>query len=99
MTKKTFIILVSAVALCLGFQSCGGKWPDDHKVRISWDGSSLRQLTEMYISNLGYTEKNLYYPRAKRLSDGAILLSYSNHHYGWDIYASRRIRPLLSEEQ
>ena len=89
MTKKVFIILISAVALCLGFQSCNERWPDDHKVRISWDGNSLRKLTDVYVSNMGYAENNLYYPRAKRLSDGAILLSYSNHHYGWDIYASR----------
>lgn len=64
-------------------------WKPDHMVRISWDKSSYGEVKDCYVANMNYIEHNFYYPRAKRLSDGAMLLSYSNHHYGFDIYASR----------
>ena len=67
------------------------QWPEDHQVRISWDRSTYSEITEADVPDLGYIERNLYYPRAKHLSDGAVLLSFSNHHYGFDIYAMRSI--------
>lgn len=64
-------------------------WPQDNKVRISWDGSSFSRITNAYVANKGYVETDFYYPRIKRLSDGALLMSFMNHHYGWNAYAMR----------
>lgn len=86
--KKHAIMPALAALIAVGACS-GNKVCSDGDVRISWDADSYSEITSMNVSNLGYVEKDLYYPRAKRLSDGAILLSYSNHHYGFDIYASR----------
>lgn len=59
-------------------------------VRISWDASSLVVMDSVAVSNADYAvERNLYYPRAKHLSDGSMLLSFENDHYGWDIYVCK----------
>ena len=81
------MIFIAGLLMLAGccHRNCG----DDIDVRISWDASTYQEVTEAVIGNLGYVEKNLYYPRAKRISDGAILFTFSNHHYGWDIYAAR----------
>ncbi len=90
------LILTLATVCIAGFVAAGkskkaspSPWPEDLKVRLSWDASTYSEIREAYVSNLGYIEHNLYYPRAKHLSDGSVLLSYSNHHYGFDIYAMR----------
>ena len=96
---KTRFLTAVAALFCAGLAcaSAAGKknrpaqWPEDHQVRISWDRSTYSEITEAEVPGLGYVEKNLYYPRAKHLSDGAVLLSFSNHHYGFDIYAMRSI--------
>lgn len=92
--KRISAFLILALAATTMVAARGAKkacpaWPEDHTVRISWDASTFQEVTETYVSNLGYIEHDFYYPRAKRLTDGSILLTYSNHHYGWDIYASR----------
>lgn len=90
---KKILVIISALLVAIPVMAAKKKpvnpWKEDHNVRISWDKSTYQEVTDNYVSNKGYLEKNLYYPRAKRLSDGAILLSYSNHHYGWDIYTQR----------
>lgn len=59
-------------------------------VRIAWDFSSYQEMDSTPVSNADYSEEpNLYYPRAKRISDGSILLSFENDHYGWDIYCRK----------
>lgn len=91
MNRIIAILLASLVAIPVmaAKKKPVNNWKEDHTVRISWDKSSFQEITESYVSNKGYIERDLFYPRIKRLSDGALLLSYSNHHYGWDIYASR----------
>ncbi len=90
---KKIISVLCTLAVTLVVTAKGNNksplWPEDHKVRISWDASTFQELRETYVSNLDYIEHDFYYPRAKRISDGTILLSYSNHHYGWDIYVNR----------
>lgn len=59
-------------------------------VRIAWDYSTFQEMTSAPVSNADYTvEPNLYYPRAKHLADGSILLSFENDHFGWDIYVRK----------
>lgn len=86
MKSKYFVLFALFVAL---FASCNKPNNDNGSVAISWDYNTFRELTQIKIANADYVEDNLYYPRAKQLSDGAILLSFSNHHYGWNIYTSR----------
>ena len=61
----------------------------DGNVRISWDYNTYQEMASVYVSNKDSLETNLYYPRIKRLSDGSLLMSFSNHHYGWNIYVRR----------
>lgn len=81
--------IMAVQGVCSAKKAAVNPWKTDHTVRISWDNTTFTEVRDAYVGNLGYIEHNFYYPRAKRLSDGAILLSYSNHHYGFDIYASR----------
>ena len=70
--------------------SCGrGEWPADNDVRISWDRSTFTEMKSVNVQNAGFVEENLYYPRIKRLSGGALLMSFENDHFGWDIYVRR----------
>lgn len=63
---------------------------DRGPVRISWDYSSFQEMTSSPVSNASYTEEpNLYYPRAKQLTDGSLLLCFENDHFGWDIYVRK----------
>lgn len=95
--RKTLIAIMTVLGAISGeVLNAGAKksqvappWPEDHKVRLSWDASTFSELREVYVENLDYIEHNLYYPRAKHLGDGSVLLSFSNHHYGYDIYAVR----------
>lgn len=89
------IILPAALLLLAG---CG-KQPDApfNDVRVSWDRSTYCEHTSAHVSSCSgevgsmtpFTEENLYYPRIKRLSDGALLMTFENDHFGWDLYARR----------
>lgn len=57
-------------------------------VRISWDASTYSPLTEITLKD-GTLQKNLYYPRIKALSDGSLLLSFMDDHYGWNSYVAK----------
>lgn len=61
----------------------------DIDVRISWDNNSLVEMESVNVANAGYTEKTLYYPRVRQLSDGSLLMSFMNHKFGWDIYVRK----------
>lgn len=62
----------------------------ERDVRISWDYHTFQELSNINVSNKeGYVEKELHYPRVKKLSDGSLLLTFNNHHFGWNIYAMR----------
>lgn len=89
LAASTFIVAATGVSEAKKAKAVSDSWKKDHTVRISWDKSSYQEVRDAYVSNLGYIEHDFYYPRAKRLSDSSILLSYSNHHYGFDIYACR----------
>ena len=91
--KKT-VLLFLAAAMLLPLSAKPAKtakpaWPDDNKVRISWDAGNFTRITNAYVANKGFVETDFYYPRIKRLSDGALLMSFMNHHYGWNAYAMR----------
>jgi len=58
-------------------------------VRISWDYNTYQEMKEVYVANKQITEQNLHYPRVKKLSDGSLLMTFSNHHYGWNVYVRR----------
>ncbi len=78
--------MAAAVAFVCG---CSTAVEDEIPVRISLDWNTHQELTRMPVQDQGFTETNLYYPRVKRLSDGALLLCFMNDHFGWDLYTSR----------
>lgn len=55
-------------------------------VRISWDYNTYQEMKLVEVENKGYLEKNLYYPRIKKLSNGRLLMSFMNDHFGWDAF-------------
>ncbi len=59
---------------------------DECTVRISWDNATYQEMTEVNVPDAGFVEKNLYYPRIKRLANGMLFMSFNNHHYGWNVY-------------
>lgn len=58
-------------------------------VRISWDYNTYQEMTNVLVANKGFVEKEVHYPRIKRLSNGTLLMTFNNHHYGWNIYVRR----------
>ena len=82
---KRLAILIPFLCILACCKAIGA--PDD-SVRISWDRSTYSQITEMPLVD-GTIEKNLYYPRVKRLPDGALLLTFMNDHLGYEIFATR----------
>jgi len=82
---------LSGIVLCLLALGCSNNKPGSNEcdVRISWDYNTYQEMTEVNVQNKGFIEKNFYYPRIKRLSNGSLLMSFSNHHYGWNIYVRR----------
>lgn len=63
---------------------------DRGTVRIAWDKSTYQEMSSAPVCNADYSiEPNLYYPRAKHLSDGSILLTFMNDHFGFDIYTRK----------
>ncbi|MBQ7268399.1 MAG: exo-alpha-sialidase [Bacteroidales bacterium] len=77
------------VCSILMFAAALPAFADIHRgdVRIAWDQSTFQVMDSVAVSNADYKiEPNLCYPRAKHLSDGSILLSFENDHYGWDVY-------------
>ena len=74
------------------FASCGGNGSQDGSdtdVRISWDYNTFTEMNSVNVSNADYVEANLCYPRIKRLSDGSLLMSFMDMHYGPNIYVRR----------
>lgn len=57
-------------------------------VRIAWDHSTMRDIVSLPIENRGYVEKNLIYPRIKRLGNGELMMSFMNHTFGWEPYVA-----------
>ena len=35
-------------------------WPDDNKVRISWDAGNFTRITNAYVANKGFVETDFY---------------------------------------
>lgn len=56
--------------------------------RIAWDNNTMRDITEMYVDNKGYIEKNFIYPRIKRLKNGQLMMTFMNHRFGWEPYVA-----------
>ncbi len=75
-------------AAIISVAGCGPKAeePYDADIRISWDHNSYIEMDEVKVANADYVEKNLCYPRIKRLSDGTLLMSFMDQHYGINIY-------------
>ena len=80
------IAMVGAAAIIAA--ACCSMQPEQ-EYRISWDRSSFNCLTEMPVPAEGYIERNLYYPRIKRVADGGLLLSFMDDHYGWNVFTCR----------
>ena len=91
--KLKIIYPVFCVFLQSTLSTKGQETPTDGSnegnVRISWDYHTFQEVTSVYVANKHTIEPNLYYPRVKRLSDGSLLMTFSNHHFGWNIYARR----------
>ena len=83
--KNLNLALTAAVAFFL--VSCAGG-EDADGVRISWDGSTYQELSSLTLSD-GTPSPNLYYPRVKALSDGTLLMSYMDDHYGWNTFVAK----------
>lgn len=83
MRKYLFTVLLAGIVLPAAAVDKG-------TVRIAWDRSSYQEMTSAPVCNADYSiEPNLYYPRVKHLSDGSLLMTFENDHYGWDIYSRR----------
>lgn len=82
--KKLIIPALVSVAMTACF--AGNGQDDGHPVRISWDNSTYMEMTEVNVPDAGFVEKDLYYPRIKRLANGTLFMSFNNHHYGWNVY-------------
>lgn len=85
MKRISVFIIASVVAL----SSCSNASDiQSDGVRISWDRSTHSVIDQMVLED-GSVEPNLYYPRVKRLPDGALLLTFMNDHLGWELFATR----------
>ena len=91
MTKTCCILCAAIIGLTL--PGCGprttGQPPCD--VRIAWEYDTYLEIPEIRVANKDFTETELHYPRVKRLSDGSLMLTFSNHHYGWNIYVAHSL--------
>lgn len=84
------IIKYVPLVLILWTITAVGKQPPITKnVRISWDKSTYLEMTSVNVPYANFVEENLYYPRIKRLSNGSLLMTFENDHFGWDIYSRR----------
>ena len=88
MGQRIFEIASLAAAVIAAAACCKTSSPEAD-YRISWDRSTLTRVTEMAVPAEDYVEKNLYYPRIKRVSDGGLLFTFMDDHYGWNLYTCR----------
>ncbi|MBP5373637.1 MAG: exo-alpha-sialidase [Bacteroidales bacterium] len=85
---SAILFSVAILAGCCAGRGFAGL--DKGDVRLSWDESSYTEFTSTEVVDAPYTvEENLYYPRIKGISDGSLLFSFENHHYGWEIYLKK----------
>ncbi len=70
-------------------QEVSGSKDQETNVRISWDYNTYQEMSSVNVANKGFVEQELHYPRIKRLSDGSLLMTFNNNHYGWNIYVRR----------
>lgn len=88
---KSLLLLftLSLGTLQLKAQNAASNITKKGNVRISWDYSTYQEMTSVEVKNKGITELNIHYPRIKKLSDGTLLMTFNNNHYGWNIYMRR----------
>ena len=79
-------MIAAALIAAACANSSGSATGDD--VRISWDGSTYQELSRLTLTD-GTVSPDLYYPRVKRLSDGSLLMSYMDDHYGWNSFVAK----------
>ena len=88
--KTTKLRTIFLTALCAGGCSePGGPPAAECDVRIAWDRGTFQEMTSVPVENKGYTEQELHYPRIKALSDGTLLMTFMNDHFGWDAFVRR----------
>ena len=80
-------ILAAAILLAAGICRAGSGF--DSQVRLSWDKSTYSELASILLDNVGISQSYLIYPRVRRMSDGALLMSFMNHEVGFDIMTAR----------
>lgn len=61
----------------------------DANVRISWDYNTTFEQRSVMVANKGYTEKEFFYPRIKKLKDGSLLMVFMNNVVGFDIFTRK----------
>jgi len=64
-------------------------YPQDVNIRISWDKNSYQELRSYYVTEINTTSKTAYYPRIKRLGNGALLMVFMNSQYGYNIFTRK----------
>jgi len=85
----TFLLVALLGASCSTTSTDDSSCYNGQDVRISWDYNSYEEMKSVPVENKGYIEDNLYYPRIKRLSNGTLLMSFMNDHFGWDALVRR----------
>lgn len=85
--KLLFGITAIILSCCDGGSECRDGSETD--VRISWDYNTYTVMSSVNVMGHGYVEDNLCYPRVKRLSDGTLLMSFMDTHYGGNVYVRR----------
>lgn len=88
--KRFILTTILPIACCAGGCSKPCSPPAEAcDVRIAWDHGTFREMTSAAVENKGYVERELHYPRIKALSDGTLLMSFMNDHFGWDAFVRR----------
>lgn len=88
--KNTGLRTIFLAALCAA--GCAGPERASEQecdVRIAWDRGTYREMTSVAVENKDYVEHDLHYPRIKALSDGTLLMTFMNDHFGWDVFVRR----------
>lgn len=84
---RTIFLTALCAAACSG--PGGGPAAEECDVRIAWDYATFEEMTSAPVANKGYIERELHYPRIKALSDGTLLMTFMNDHFGWDAFVRR----------
>lgn len=83
-----FLKTATAIAAAAAISTAASAAVPAGTARIAWDYNTKRDITEMYVDNKGYIEKNFIYPRIKRLKNGQLMMTFMNHRFGQEPYVA-----------